>query len=746
MGDRPIRSTESVCARVQFSSYGQLLRALLPTARFAAVARDDLFGCWTSCEEASYELLPAARRALKRAGTGSDPITTERIGVQDDGRAINALSLRDAAGVVAVVTMCHGGLFSEQSLQEVGELLRPVLECLAREIALQSGAVSAGARAIAGLSVHAESAADGADDDRLLVCNGYELGRFVDGALTLLGSLMATLIVPEKNLAIVRRRDAMAARSASDFITRAHRSLMLWAVQKGRPLVVNEVGMSARLPPCRILSVRLRSTSGRVVGFLAFLNAGDGTPFTYNDVRLAEGLASRIETILQTNYDSLTGLATRAAFERDAQIMIGRTAGAAPCSAVYLDIDGMGLINEHFSMPVGDAVIGEVGSVIQRHAPRGALAARLAGDRYAVLIPGADVEEAATFAHSLAAAITEVTATPLQSALRVSVSTGVAAVQPTSAQPLAHALAAAEQASKHAKRDGALGGNRVSIAPLSCAAVESPDALSVADLRAWLEADRFELHAQPVLALTDAAPEPRFEVLLRGLSAQGEALTPGKLIAAAERHGLMPAIDAWVIDKTFAMLKAQATLMRTRSARFSVNLSGQSLADDTLPAIIEAAWRRSGLSADVVCFEIAEAAVIAAPEPAVRFMHRLRRLGFQTALDDAGSERLTANQITALPLDMIKLDGSVVRRAATDPMCAARLADMISRARTLRRATVANGVETDAQRALMATLGADYGQGYAIGRPSPLSIVLRDVALYSQIDAGASGTASTRRA
>jgi EAL domain-containing protein (putative c-di-GMP-specific phosphodiesterase class I) len=384
---------------------------------------------------------------------------------------------------------------------------------------------------------------------------------------------------------------------------------------------------------------------------------------------------------------------------------------------------------------VGDAVISEVASILQHQMPRTALAARLAGDRYAVLVPGADVTGALALAQTVARAITEITGTSADGAVRVSVSIGVAAVEPSSPQPLAHALAAAEQASKRSKRAQRPAGDKVGAAS-SASSEACVDEVSVADLRAWLEADRFELHAQPILALSDATTEPRFEILLRGLSADGVPLTPGKLIAAAEGHGLMPAIDSWVIEKAFAMLGLQRQVLTTRSARFSINLSRQSLADDTVPALIEQAWRRSGVPADLVCFEIAEAAVLAAPERAVRTLHRLRRLGFQTALDDAGSARLTTNQVTALPLDVIKLDGALVRRAIVDADAAGVLAEMITHAGGLRRITVANGVETDDQRRLLSGMGADYGQGFVIGRPGVLVSVLRDVAMYAQIDAG----------
>lgn len=703
-----------------YGIYGELLCTLMPTASVVALARDASAPLWTAAGPQVDALLRAARAVLESGPGEPYDITAERVSVTDDGRAINAFRLHDGTGeTAAVVASCYPSFFGERSASDLLGLLRPALECLARELLGARGAPALSALPEAPLLLGV------AEQERGVAGNRSELARFVDAARGKLGSSTATLIVPEKNIAVVRRRPGAPVRGSSEFVTRSHRFLLGWAVQQGRPLLINEPDATGRLPPCRMLSVRIRNAAGRSIGFLAFLNDLSDAPFGGEHVKVAELIAARLEGSLQSNYDNLTGLATRAAFERDAQHVLERAGTQVPCAVAYFDIDGMGLINERFSLPVGDAVIAEVGAVLQHRAPRGALASRFAGDRYALLLPGTGRDEAQAVAEALAAQVSESTATSGDSTLKVSVSVGVATVRPESSQPLAHALAAAEQASKVAKRRG-----RVEVQ-----AADAPDGgdVSAEDIRGWLVADRFDLHAQPILALGDAAREPRFEVLLRGLSPQGYALTPGKLIAVAEAHGLMRAIDTWVAERVFATLAPQRDLMQRCSARFSINLSAQSLEDHTVPTAIEAAWRRSGVRADLVCFEVSEAAVRGNPERAVLVMGWLRRLGFEIALDDAGAGLLSATQIADLPLDVVKVDGEMVRRAALEPSVAEALNVIVTDARSRLRRTVANCIESDEQRARLALIGVDYGQGFAIGRPLRLADALVEVAAHAAL-------------
>ena len=730
-------------------AYGQLLRTLLPAAEFLVVLRDSpepLCACATHCRD---DLNAAAVVALAAPTDAPYSITGERLRVTAGGYSINSFRLHDRTGsVCAAVVLSHASFFGERPLLELDQVIRPVLECLSRDLAL-SATLGLAPTAMPASRSDIPLLLNVADQERGVACQRFELTQFVESALHQLRCAVATLIVPEKSIAILHRRETTDPRSVSGLVTRSHRHLLNWAVEQGRPLVVNSARGARHLPDCRVLSVRVRNASGRPIGFLAFFKEAGTQPYADGDVRLAEALADRTESILQCNYDNLTGLSSRSAFERDAEAMIGRLATGEPCTAIYFDIDGMGIINEQCSMIVGDAVIRDVADTIKRTLPRQALTARLSGDRFSALLPGCTVDRATQVGTAVRSAVGEINAATAAMPFRISLSLGIAEIQVGSAEPLAHALAAAERLSKHAKVAGsrrpaaerspasAPAGARAAVGASASASAGSvtttPKAtMAVSDILAWLKADRFELHAQPILALGSATPVPRYEILLRGLSPDNRAVMPGKLLEGAAAHGLISAIDGWVIERAFRELSAKLRELKSRSALFSINLSRQSLADDTIPDLIDRAWRRTGIPADCLCFEVAESTVAADPERAVRVMHRLRRAGFGVALDDAGSQALTPTQITALPLSLLKIEGSLVRAAQVDVQSASTIRNLVTLAHSLHAQCVAVAVESDDLRQLMTRSGIEYGQGFAIGRPVPLVSVRDSVAMFDE--------------
>lgn len=720
-------------------AYGQLLRALLPAAEFLVILRGapEPLCAWPA--PARAELDSAAAAALDNPPDTPYAITAERVALAASGQSINAFRLHDRSGLVcAAAVVSHPTFFGDRTVPELEQVVRPALECLSRDLALSAslgllpGAVPA---AVSGIPL----LLDVAEQERGLVCQRFELARFVEAALQQLRGAVATLIVPDKSIAVLRRREATDPRAVSGLVTRSHRHLLNWAVEQGRPLVVNSSSGARRLPDCRILSVRVRNASGRPIGFLAFFREATAAPYRDEDVRLAEALADRTENILQCNYDNLTGLSSRSAFERDAEATISQLGQTDPSAVLYFDIDGMGVINEQCSMIVGDAVIRDVADTIKRTLPPGALTARLAGDRFAALVPGCTEQAATALGRAVQAAVSEINASGASIPFRTSLSCGAAAIRQNSAEPLAHALALAERLSKRAKVSAAGGPVAATATPRPGAATPTAAAtpaakttMAVSDILAWLKADRFELHAQPILALGHATPAPRYEILLRGLSPDNRAVMPGKLLEGATAHGLMSAIDGWVIERSFRELSTKLRELKSRSALFSINLSPQSLASDTIPDLIDRAWRRTGIPADCLCFEIAESTVATDPERVVRVMHRLRRSGFGVALDDAGSRALTPTQITALPLSLLKIDGGLVRAAQVDATAASAIRNLVTIARSLNAQCVAVAVESDDLRQLMTRSQIEYGQGFAIGKPVPLTTVLDSVAMFDE--------------
>ena len=214
------------------------------------------------------------------------------------------------------------------------------------------------------------------------------------------------------------------------------------------------------LPPYKILCTPVRHASGRVVGFLAMFREEKALNFEPRTERLVELLSRKTTTTLQNNYDALTSLLTRSAFETQVRAQLAARREPVPDCVLYLDVDRVHVVNDNFGMHVGDEVIGKVAEVLRKKPRPGALAARIAGDRFAVFLPDCTLEFAQQIGDMLRRQRSELTYARGDGTVQVSVSVGVAELPEESQHRLAHGLANAEIACKAAKDRGR---NRVEI-------------------------------------------------------------------------------------------------------------------------------------------------------------------------------------------------------------------------------------------------------------------------------------------
>jgi EAL domain-containing protein (putative c-di-GMP-specific phosphodiesterase class I) len=307
-------------------------------------------------------------------------------------------------------------------------------------------------------------------------------------------------------------------------------------------------------------------------------------------------------------------------------------------------------------------------------------------------------------------------------AVEISASFGVARVT-DGKHPLSHALAAAEIACKAAKDRGR---NRVETYEDSDQSIvrRYTDLTLVGTLRNALARDLFRLEAQPIVPLNGTISGPKFELLLRMQDDAGQALSPEKFLSAAERYQMAPAIDRWVVRRALQMLAPHAAALERRGACFAVNISGQSLGDQDFAAFLEGTLRESGLSSSLMSFEVTETAAVANIFRAEALIRRLRELGFDVALDDFGRGLSSLTYLKTLPVTFLKIDGGFVRDVAADDRAHAMLSAIVGLARAMRLRTVAECVESELIRNITRALGVDFGQGFSVGRPTPLEQVI----------------------
>ncbi|MEY2919123.1 MAG: hypothetical protein RL261_428, partial [Pseudomonadota bacterium] len=232
------------------------------------------------------------------------------------------------------------------------------------------------------------------------------------------------------------------------------------------------------------------------------------------------------------------------------------------------------------------------------------------------------------------------------------------------------------------------------------------------------------LEAQTIVPLNGAPATPKYELLLRMSDEDGDSVPPDKFLSAAERYQLAPAIDRWVLRRTIEMLQPHAARLHEMQACFAVNISGQSLGDAEFAVFMDTALRDSKLPRGLLSFEVTETAAVANIVRAEALIRRLRELGSDVALDDFGRGLSSLTYLKTLPVTHLKIDGIFVRDVVTDDRSQAMLSAIVQLARAMKLITVAECVESEAIYQATRALGVDYGQGFSIGRPTPLEKVL----------------------
>jgi EAL domain-containing protein (putative c-di-GMP-specific phosphodiesterase class I) len=242
-------------------------------------------------------------------------------------------------------------------------------------------------------------------------------------------------------------------------------------------------------------------------------------------------------------------------------------------------------------------------------------------------------------------------------------------------------------------------------------------------IRQALEEDRLLLFCQPILDL-GTNQICQYELLLRLPDEdKGEPLPPSAFLYCAERSGLIQGIDGWVVRKAIALIAehARAGLKLV----LNVNLSGKSIGDRKLAAVIEGALAEARIDPARLILELTETAAISNIEEAKAFAIRLHGLGCQFALDDFGAGFGSFYYLKSFPFDYLKIDGDFIRGLATSPMNQLVVPAIVSIARGMGKKTVAEFVADEETAVLLRTIGVDHAQGYHIGMPRPVAEILQ---------------------
>lgn len=486
-----------------------------------------------------------------------------------------------------------------------------------------------------------------------------------------------------------------------DAIKRLLRSGELTRLTHSSPELVRRDGSRV---PISERAAPLKDPEGGLIGIVVVMR----------DVTTERHLSDQLHH--QAMHDVLTGLPNRAQFEqRLATTLEAHRLHETPYAAMFLDLDQFKVVNDTSGHNAGDALIRRIGATIHSQLREGDLLARLGGDEFGLILSACSIEVALQVAERIRHAVEAVRFLHDGRTFTVGVSIGLVYNDP-SLHSVDDVLSAADRACYAAK---AAGRNRVRIYRADDREIDSrrSEMQWIARLSEALELDRFVLFVQEIRPIgpPSSARRSYYEVLLRLRDDQGQLIPPMTFIPAAERFGLMPQIDRWVITHTCAEQQRRRQL-GLDTPTVMVNLSSASIDNPDLATFIDRCQKEHQLPPGLLGFELTETAAISNLAAAVNVMKRLKELGAPVALDDFGSGMSSYTYLRELPVDILKIDGSFVRDISRDPIAHAMVDAMHSIARAIGIRTVAEWVEDSATLSLLEAMQVDYAQGYVVGR------------------------------
>ena len=437
------------------------------------------------------------------------------------------------------------------------------------------------------------------------------------------------------------------------------------------------------------------------------------------DVTEARQLTDLLE--VQANYDELTGLLNRRAFEVELNdLCMTKDTDAKLSYLLFMDLDRFKIVNDTSGHSAGDVLLREVADIMRGTVRTDDTLARLGGDEFGLILRSCNKSAATRIAESIRTDIEDHRFHWDGETHRIGISIGAVPIgrKSSSVNDLEQL---ADAACYSAKNEGR---NCIFFVEDGEESVQKNrgEARWVQRLRGAMDNRQFALYGQIIKPLRAGKKGPeRVEVLLRMRDpATRKLIPPGAFLPAAERYGLSTELDQWVVGNLLDTLFVHDAFGAAQSS-YWVNLSGASVGDKRFSDFLVGAMRDSPLPPGMINFEITETAVIRNLSEARRLIVALRDMGCQFALDDFGSGLSSFGYLKKLPVDCVKIDGMFIRDILTDESDRIFVKSIIDIAATMGVKSVAEFVENQAILAVVCDLGVDYAQGFGVHRPELIS-------------------------
>ncbi|MGI9237925.1 MAG: EAL domain-containing protein [Woeseiaceae bacterium] len=446
-------------------------------------------------------------------------------------------------------------------------------------------------------------------------------------------------------------------------------------------------------------------------------NSISGTVVVFHDVGELRGLTRKMS--YQATHDPLTGLINRREFERRLdEAMDSAHSDEAVHIVFYMDLDRFKAVNDTCGHLAGDNMLREVATLIKEQVRDSDFVGRLGGDEFGALLIGCPIEKARQIASDICDAVANYRFVWKDKIFNIGISVGLIEVSHASGT-LQDIMSAADSACYMAKQQGR-GQVHVYSARDEAVARERGDIQWLRQLQTALHEDSFELAVQPIIAMSGATDSgPSVEVLVRLQDGQSRATNSAEFLRPAERYQMMPQIDRWVINAALAAISS-GEIKLTAQRSCAINLSSQTLGDESFLGFVVDALDRTGVAPSSICFEVTETAILSNVQHAQRFIEVLHGIGCEFSLDDFGSGLGSFSSLKHIPIDYLKIDGTYTRNLRSDLVNQEMVVAMIKLARTMQFRVVAEQVEQQEDFDWLRDAGVDFVQGHFVEAPSML--------------------------
>jgi diguanylate cyclase (GGDEF)-like protein len=473
------------------------------------------------------------------------------------------------------------------------------------------------------------------------------------------------------------------------------------------------------------VAVLLTGEEGIIGALVVGDRLGDVETFERDDLRELQALGNHLavalqnarradliheqaaESLHQSLHDTLTGLPNRRRLEET----LREQRADEEHSLVLLNLDRFKEINDTLGHPAGDALLGMVATRLRRAAPDTAVLARVGGDEFAALLPGADSSTAAAVVAMLRQALSvpfeldELMVTMGATFGLTTTAPGTAAIDVIRRADLAMSYAKQRRTGLEIYRPELDAGSRERLTLLT-------------DLRRAITDGSLAIWVQPKVSLRDGRVTGA-EALVRWVHPERGMIMPDEFIPVAEHSGLITPLTMAVLRKSLAA--CESWRRAGESLGVAVNMSPRSLLEPDFVEQVARALAAVEVPASAVTFEITESSLMADPERAILALRRLRDLGVRLSIDDLGTGYSSLAYLQRLPVDEIKIDRSFLQRADLTALddSVAIIGAIVDLGHRLGREVVAEGVEDEASWLTVRDLGCDSAQGYWMSRPMP---------------------------